>query len=471
MRCPKFFKVFAIALALVATGPVFANETAGEVYLKAEALRLNATSDEDLTTALKLFRKAADMGKGGAYYRIGAIELHFGRKQEAMKAWEKASGIGSASAKILLAKTHATGGFGEHSDPSKGVPVLEGLANDPAQKRAIFALAELLETGSGTKKDAPRAVSLFQALAETGDPRAQRKVGRYYLRGFPAGGITMNLETAENWMKRAAAGGSKSAQKDLGQVYILMGQSSNAFEALQTSVAQGVPGAEADLANGHYRKLFAEQSDVNKGRRDLKTLAEGGDVYAARHALRHHERKSRRLKELDHELVVQKLWAASKAGDRIAPTVLSRFYRRLDWMFADEKEKLAELVEQFPAQLGPSGVAADKITIMYDKDDHRTSRRAAVDFIQDLKGPEYVAAALRLRSIERTSFVYLVQSELKKLGYYNAQVSGVAGRKTLQAMLDYCAANGALSECLHGPLLFSTSKLVAEFLADDERRL
>ncbi len=441
-----------------------AQETAGSLYKKAEALRIHAKTPADYQTAMDLYQQSADMGKGGAYYRIGAIELRLGEPEKALVSWGKAAESGSKSAPIALAKGHAAGIFGGRSDPSKGVPVLEHLAQDPTQDRAVYALAELLEKGTGTKPDPKRAVDLFKGLAEAGNARGQRKFGRYFIKGFDAAGLPKDLNQAAFWLEKSAAQGYGSAFKDLGSVYGQMGQAQKAISALETAVEKDVSGAKAELANGHYRGHFGALSDIAKGRKDLKTMAEAGNIYATRYAMRHHERRSRRLKDMDFDLVVSNLWSAAETGDRNAVRTLSRMYRRLSWLFTDEKDKLKVLVDTYPQHLGPEGVVADTVSILYDPNHHRTSRKVVAQYLESLTGPGFAAGALRLRSIERTSFVYLVQRQLRNLGLYNGPADAKMGRGTIRAISKLCRANGVGDVCKHGPLLYSTSLNVANIL-------
>ncbi|WP_179043281.1 tetratricopeptide repeat protein [Sphingobium lactosutens] len=65
--------------------------------------------------------------------------------------------------------------------------------------------------------DYASAMRLYQPLADQGDPRAQARLGRMYLRGQ---GTERDYKEAMKWLRRAAALGIADAQYFLGEIYL-----------------------------------------------------------------------------------------------------------------------------------------------------------------------------------------------------------------------------------------------------------
>jgi TPR repeat protein len=445
---------------------LLAAQSAQELYDQAQEIYRGRADETALPAALELFQQAAEGGENASYQRIGVIQLELGNFNEALAALEIAVDRGSKSSIVTLAQGHATGAFGPLSDQSKGVPVLEELAQLETGERAAFALANLLWEGDAMAMDKARAVNIYRNLADRGYARALRTMGRLHLRGNNPEFVAKDLTRAIALLQEAVNKGSAWALRDLGAAYIETQNYEDAELALSTAVQLEVSGASADLANAHYRSLLGPLSDPSKGRAELKQLAEMGDVGAARYALKHYERRSRRINELDVDLVVANLWQATEAGDGGAARVLARFYRNLSWMMTDEREQVAKLVRDHGDILGAQSLAAETISVLYDRNDHRGSQARVTDYLDNLSEPGYAQALLRLRSIEIQAYVRVLQTSLRDLGYYEGRVSGLASDLTIKAIRRFCQDEGIDETCKHGPVAFQSSRLIAEALEE-----
>ena len=453
---------FAACLALVPQMTA-AQEVSPDLLLEeAGAYRLGLHGKpRDIDRALDLYLQAGALGENAAFYYIGAIYQQRGQIAQAIEAYERAAEAGSGAAQIALAEGHASGGFGDLSDPSKGIPALEEIAKLESGARAAYALAEFHEQGIGVAPDIETAVGLYRNLAAAGNARALRKMGRLYMSGT---GVERDVGQAISLLRRSVEAGSDNARRDLANALIATGSGNEAKRVLQDAAALGVTGAAADLANGHYRELFGPASNKLMGMRDLKALAEGGDIYAIRHALIHHERKSRRVPDLDLPKVLSNLETAVEGGNRMAASSLARAYRELYWLIPGYRARHEELLQRHGQLLRPENRVSETVWDIYDANDHSTSRKKAHDYLTQLDGPGFAKGALRLRAIEKQAYVYLLQSELKQLGLYQAPVTGIAGRETVLAILSFCEQSGFYDTCIHGPLNYEASALVAEEL-------
>ena len=457
----------ALAGFLVFSSPApLAAQSAQELYDQAQEIYRGRADETALPTALALFQRAAEGGKSASYQRIGVIQLELGNYSEAISALETAIDRGSQTAIVTLAQNHATGGFGPLSDPSKGMPVLEEQAQLTTGERAAYALATLLWAGDGVAMDQARAISIYSNLADRGNARALRTMGRLNLSGNNPELAPKDLTRAIALLQEAVNQGSANALRDLGVAHIETGNYEDAQLAYSTAVQLEVSGAAADLANAHFRSLLGPVSDPAKGRAELKRLAEMGDVGAARHALRHYERRSRRITELDLDLVVANLWQATEAGNGSAARVLARYYRNLSWMMTDEREQVARLVRDHGDILGARSLAAETVSVLYDRNDHRASQARVTDYLDNLSGPGYTQALLRLRSIEIQAYLRVLQTSLRDLGYYDGRISGLASGRTIEAIRRFCQDEGIDETCKHGPVAFQSSRLIAEALEE-----
>ncbi len=71
-------------------------------------------------------------------------------------------------------------------------------------------------TGAYLQGDHARALSLFEPLAEEGNPLAQYSMANLYASGQ---GVEQNQGEAVRWLRRAARGGYRRAAVDLGNRY------------------------------------------------------------------------------------------------------------------------------------------------------------------------------------------------------------------------------------------------------------
>lgn len=468
ISCRNAAASLLILSGLMLVAPIHQAEaqSAQLLYEEAESIRLSSSNEADLQRALELYQRAAEQGKNAALYRLGVLHAKFGNFPEAIAAYEESVFRGSSSGQIALAEGHARGTFGTFSNTSLGVPELERIVAEQQNDRAAYLLAQLLETGTGTARNTARSTAIYSELAENGYARALRQIGRLHLRGNHVTNTPKDLRKALDFLERGIAAGSSSAKRDYGLALIQVGRKEEAFEVLSDAANSGVPGAEAELANGHYRGWFGALSEEKTGRTLLNNLVENGDLYAIRYALIHHERRSRRLTELDLPEVLNSLEQQSDLGSEFAARMLAGAYRNLRSHISDDRSKLAKLVEDHAVELGPEALAAETITVLYDKNDYYGSRLASAEYLEGLDTVGLAKGALRLRSIEPRAYVFVLQRQLKSRGMYSGSVNGLATRSTLRAILRFCRQEGYFDVCTHGPISHASATRIMQSLED-----
>jgi TPR repeat protein len=93
--------------------------------------------------------------------------------------------------------------------------LLQPLA-EKGDARAELLLANIYEYGSGTSKDANKAVALYTKAAEQKLVPAEARLGDIYLHGTM---VLQDLSKARDWSERAAKAGNIDAQMELADIY------------------------------------------------------------------------------------------------------------------------------------------------------------------------------------------------------------------------------------------------------------
>lgn len=455
---------FSLALLLSAV-PADAQSTTTlqERYEQAEALRLGTNGKTDLDQARKLHSELVASGYGQSLVRLADIEERQGNYQTAIDLYNDAISAGSTYAIYRLISGHVESGFGALSEPEKGFSQLEELSQQTENKQVRFLFSQALEEGLGTTPDPVRAMQVLKQLGAEGHGRSLAKLGNLAMQ---APGLPADYGPTISYYQRAADAGYDYALIGLSRALLADGQGAAALRTIEQAVEKGVRTAPSRMAIWHYQGDFGEASDKAFGRRELTRLAESGDVLAARAALINHERRSRRITELDLPKVLAGLESATKDGDRLATVSLARAYRNLSFLIPDARAKHAALVAEYGDQMGVRSEVPERLHALYDRNNHRNSRKKAYEFLQQVEGEGFAYGLLRLRSIERTAYVYVLQKELADLGYYDGSATGFLTKRTILAIFDYCDEFGMSDTCIHGPISYDTASIMVKSLAE-----
>ncbi len=467
MRGVKYIMSAVVCVCLA--GPVYADQAAdmAKAYDLAESMRKSASGDDDLRRALEIQQDLFAKGNRKSLLRVAQLQLRLGETDEAMASFQSATDAGSGYARFLLAFHHARGDFGSASDPKEGLTTLKEMSvgNDPA--RAQMALADLYEDDiGGTQSD---AFALYAALAETGNPRALWKHGRYLLNGSA---VPADTKMAAESLRKAVDAGYDRALLDLASAQIFNRDFQGAQASLDRAVELDLRSAKAQRAMAHYKGNLGEYSDPTLGRSDLIAMAETGNTAAASIVLRNHERRSTRMREADVKAIVSALEQNLENGNRHSAVVLARAYQKLRAFVPNARSRQAALVQDHLSLLPKDKRMAESVSATYDVRKHSSTTRIIADMLEPASGEAFVQAAMRLRGHERTSFVYLVQKELAALDAYRGAPSGRLTSSTISAIFAYCRAQGIFETCKHGPVTYDSSLLVARAIgAEKQQRL
>lgn len=155
--------------------------------------------------ALRLFRKAADMGGVEAQKEMG--DAHFkgtcGLPQDIAAAlmWYRSAALGgNVNAQLAIANYYEEA-IGGARDPAAAASFY-GMAVKQGDAEAAYCLALMLEAGDGVPCDEDESVRLFRVAAVRNHRGAQWELAQAYEEG--RGGLRVNMDAAMYWYRRAA---------------------------------------------------------------------------------------------------------------------------------------------------------------------------------------------------------------------------------------------------------------------------
>lgn len=432
------------------------------LYQEAEDYRLGNNVEIDLERSLELHKESAAEGRDTSLVRMASIYIQLGQPEDALAALERGIERGHGFSEQVWARFHVNGVFGALSEPELGIQTLEEIVTETDADWARYALARAAELGTGRPTNIGFAISEYEKLAEANYAPALNQLAEIASRGTSG---ERDLQKALTLYQKAYEAGNSSSILKIARTHHELGDVEKSKEFYELAIKNELPSAEAEFARLHFLNEFADESDKSFGASWLEDQAESGDVSAAIEAIRLWERKSRRINSLDLDKVLVVLKESADLGDARAARAYLRALRVLRWKIPNARSLHANAVEKYDPLLIGSTRFREKFFASYDRNNHRTSTVEATEYIRGLNGSEFVNAAMGLRANERTAFVYLIQSELKELGYYSGSINGKATRSTLRAMLRFCRDVGAYDTCIHGPLLFSSSNAISKGIA------
>lgn len=457
-------KGLTLAVAFTCLSLPLAAETAlasseAERFEAAEALRKG--DPPDLQTSLAAHLALIEEGYTRSLVSAASIYMDLGELAKAREAYAEAANRGDTYAAVKLAVGDAKSEFGDASDPAGAVAMLEELAEDPENDRAIYALADLYYRGESVEPDAERAFALFKPLADSGSRWAQSRIGDLALSGRLG---EVDAELAATYYRSAVENGHDRARVNLTEALIAAGRHQDALDVIDQAVLDNVKGAELKRARWHIDGAFGSHSDRPAGAKGLAALVDEGDIYAARVASYLFTDDPRLMSSLDVERMFSVLEQAGREGDNGSLRAVARAYRRLDGRLPRMKARHSTLIEELGSTLDDRARAVEEVFAAYDMRDHRGSRERAAVVLENKAGDAFAAGMMELRGIERTAFVYVVQKELAQRGLYSGRQHGRLTKRTIRAILDFCRQAGIIEECRNGPISKDASALIVEAL-------
>jgi uncharacterized protein len=164
-----------------------------------------------IATAVKLFKRSADLGDNSSKYNLAVIiltdESPLLSKRRALQYLQQAANAGFGLAQFMLGRHHEQGQYVKSSKELAfrwyEKAALNGIAD------AYLELATAYYLGRGTPQDYRKALQWYEKSAEAGDAPAQYLTASMYETGL---GVSIDLDAALQWYSAAARQGDQAAQ-------------------------------------------------------------------------------------------------------------------------------------------------------------------------------------------------------------------------------------------------------------------
>ncbi|KUO71693.1 MAG: hypothetical protein APF81_22795 [Desulfosporosinus sp. BRH_c37] len=163
--------------------------------------------------------KYAQYSLAGLYYRGQGVEQSH---TTAFLLYGKSAAQGNPYASYELAKMYRDG-LGCNKDTEKAEQYFKSafigfsaLEADSHDDKLQYRLGQMLYMGTGTEKDAVKAVDYLEKSAKLGNVNAQYLLAKIFLE---ADSVPENVEKALEWLGKAAENGNAQAQYALGKLY------------------------------------------------------------------------------------------------------------------------------------------------------------------------------------------------------------------------------------------------------------
>lgn len=416
--------------------------------------------EADAARGIAYLQLAADLGFEEAWRYLGDALLDDGQPEAALAAFEEAQAAGITGYEVTVARAHLQRDFGAASDPRKGIALLDQLAA-LGDRRGQIELAKALANPSYGVADFDRARTVLEPLAEADDPEALFQLARLYRSGL---GVTRSIPRANALYLASADAGNGRALIEAADMERRRGLLSTSRATLQRAVTENVPSADLALARALVENHFDNDADRPRGVRILQDNVEQG---RPEHALLAMNLLSDwRPVAIPAESLIQIAEAEADSGDMRAAQTLLRFVRERRGLVHNARQRQADYIERYSDILPADLLAAEKVLLTVDRNRGRNVGVPVLEHLNTLSDSEYNSALFAVARENENAYTYVLQSELKRLGFYSGRLSGNMTRSTLQAVLRLCRDGGYAEECKDGPLTSTAMRLVVATLTD-----
>jgi TPR repeat protein len=244
---------------------------------------------KDILKAAFYYRKSADLGHSGGFYKVGSyymkglggIEKNF---QEGVRYYHLAVEKDNSDAMNSLGIAYLDG-LGVDKDPQKAITYYK-MGTEKGNGYAAFNLATCYRYGKGVPVDMKEAVRFYRISAEKGNVDAMNSIGICYANGLGMN-IRKNIEEAIVWYDKAIEKGSGDAAFNRAEVYrkgygIRPDEKRNISEAIRLyrfGITKGSKDSYSGLGLCYLQGVGVEQ-DYKEGIRLLQEAINKGEIYS-----------------------------------------------------------------------------------------------------------------------------------------------------------------------------------------------
>ena len=320
----------------------------------------------------------------------------------AIQVLEDAADANNTAAKAALSRLYLEEGAA-YSNKTKGIGLLEELAQDGADNRAAWRLGRTFLRGDGVDIDIDKAIAYLRQASDAGHAQAPLLLGREYFNGRNVG---RDYRLAQQYLETALERGNSQALITLGDIYWRNRDNTRALAAYQNAADGGeTAGAvKLGLAYLNARRLPGRRSE---GLQILDELSKSGDVQAS-----------------------LSLASVFSEGKFDMPVDTARALSYFDAAVATGDARAAGERLAFLASINLSSEDMPKLAILFG----------------ELPPDAYETFVNRSFNQSEKQLAYIVQEKLKALGFYGGPLDGLFGRGSETAILLFCQ-----DDALNGP--------------------
>ncbi|MGV8956047.1 MAG: tetratricopeptide repeat protein [Cypionkella sp.] len=367
----------------------------------------------DPVKARQFLERAAELGDSSALASIGKMlraSTDPADKLSALDYLQRAYDAGETSIAFDLAQIYRTGSLGNAVDMPKAVDLYEPLA-EAGDADSIKQLYALYRPG-GPDEDAAKALTYLTMMAEAGDVTALEKLAATYLSGQ---GAATDLAKAEAYYRRAVDMGSSDAALNLAKGLLGgsfgAGRQADGVALLQAELDKNTTGVAVPLANAYFAGTGVAASP-SAALDTLKTAADFDDLNAQTVLLGIYVRG--RGSDIRPDLAAARMLRAKIAAEDATPTI----------------QTYGVAIE------AADGTGFADVFTAFDKLDAKSK----------------ITAGKLLRNTNPNAYIYVLQSELVARGLFDQAPNGMLTPGTIAAINSFCADAGITPDCRFGPL-------------------
>ncbi|MES0880875.1 tetratricopeptide repeat protein [Roseibium sp. SCP14] len=336
-------------------------------------------------------------------------------------------------------------------------------AADLGDRTARLRIAEMSLRGIGTEPDIDQSLKEIRELAEEGSLSALVSLGDVYALGY-AGFIDTNA--AQKAYKKASEAGSIAASLRLAEIhrYGLFGRKNarQAYRYLAHAKSLGNSYALYLMGTGLVEGEFRQ---IGRPRNGLEMFRQAEDLGVADATIALAMRRNNRSAQLlPRTKLINKLSGMADNGNTDAALRLFDYY--LDpknWGARQPStrniDRAGTLLQKIADKIDPGELDYRLLLI-----DILSSKKSAypplyerIEKIPPRSRPSLMRRILRSNP---NTFFYFVQMRLAENGHFTGRMDGLLKRRTISAILNYCASLRVKSLCRSGPLSVQTTRLL-----------
>lgn len=380
--------------------------------------------------------------------------------QSALDLLEAAVKVGNADAMMMLSVL-----LSDPSNPSYDIDRATELRDAAAVQgnpEALTAQMQSLASNPDPVAEAKR-IDIMQELAEQGDPAARNQLAVLLIlgRGLPADPVK-----GQAMLQELAEEGDRTALVRLATFHRDgRGLAHDGPLARLEFLKAGELGANValSLAQGDIEGSFGTESRPDEGNAVLMKALEDG---VTRAALIYGNRLLEGHSVPDPEEVLLVLTAGVDEQNPAASKLLLSLIDSQPSLVTDSEGLRVKIMENLPHLDLPTYQFRNMVADLQSTALDPTQLVEVSKMMDSFTASQTYETLITLRRSDLNSYTFIIQEQLRKLGYYSGQSNGMLTASTIRAISRFCSEKGIANICAQGPLKMTAVTAVARALTE-----